>query len=72
MMYDSNQLSRELASLYHNKELAFQQYHKVCGAIEMVEAMQKLAIEAEKAEEARLAEAGKCELEPVPESAVMD
>jgi hypothetical protein len=69
MKYDSEQLSRELASLYHNKELAFQQYHKVCGAIEMVEAMQKLTIEAEKAEQAKLEEAEKCELEPVPETA---
>lgn len=52
MTYDSNQFAREIAALTHNKEIAFQQYHKICGAIEMVEAMQKTALETEKAVQA--------------------
>ena len=68
MKYDSNQLSKELASLYHNKELAFQQYHKVCGAIEMVEAMQKQIIESEKEEKASIEQIENCKFEPVLES----
>ena len=48
MKYDSNQFAKEIASLTYNKDIAFQQYHKICGAIEMVEAMQKTALETEK------------------------
>lgn len=68
MKYDSQQLGKELGSLYYNKEVAFQQYHKVCGAIEVLEAMQKESLNAEKEEQARIAaeETAKCELEPVP------
>lgn len=46
--YDSNQLAQEIASLKSNKETFSQQYHKTCGAIEMLEAMQKRALESEK------------------------
>jgi len=67
MQYDSNQLSQELAALHQNKEVAFQQYHKICGAIEMVEAMQKRALETEKEAEAKLADEESSELEPLPE-----
>ena len=68
MQYNSHQLSMELSALNQNKEIAFQQYHKICGAIEMVQAMHKTALEHEKAEEDKLAEKEKGELEPVPES----
>lgn len=63
MKYDSNQLSMELVSLNHNKELAFQQYHKICGAVEMLEAMQKTALEHEKEESKNLALEKKGEME---------
>lgn len=47
MKYDSTQLDLDLRALRHNKEVTMQQYHKICGAIEMVEAMHKNALEAE-------------------------
>jgi|APFre7841882654_1041346.scaffolds.fasta_scaffold191583_3 hypothetical protein len=53
MTYGSQQLSSELSALNQNKEIAFQQYHKICGAIEMVEAMQKICLENEKALQAK-------------------
>lgn len=58
MKYDSKQLELDLRSLRHNQEITMQQYHKICGAIEMVEAMHKNALEAEQkaAEEAKAAE----------------
>lgn len=58
MMYDSTQLDLDLRALRHNKEVTMQQYHKICGAIEMVEAMHKNALEAEQkaVEEAKAAE----------------
>jgi hypothetical protein len=68
MKYDSNQFASEIAALTHNKEIAFQQYHKICGALEMVQAMQKAALDHEKEVEEKIAEEEKGELEPVPES----
>lgn len=58
MKYDSKQLELDLRALRHNKEVTMQQYHKICGAIEMVEAMHKNAVETEQkeAEEAKGAE----------------
>lgn len=58
MKYDSNQLELDLRALRHNKEVTMQQYHKICGAIEIVEAMYKNALEAEQkaAEETKAAE----------------
>lgn len=58
MKYDSKQLELDLRALNHNKEVTMQQYHKICGAIEMVEAMHKNAVETEQkeAEEAKSAE----------------
>lgn len=47
MKYDSSQLEIDLKALTHNKEITMQQYHKICGAIEIVEAMLKNAIEYE-------------------------
>lgn len=52
MQYDSNQLSVEINALKQNKEIALQQFHKICGAIEMVEAMHKKACELEKKNQA--------------------
>ena len=47
MKYDSNQLEIDLKALNHNKNITMQQYHKICGAIEIVEAMLKNALEDE-------------------------
>ncbi len=69
MKYDSKQLELDLGALRHNRDVTMQQYHKICGAIEMGEAMKKNALEAEQAEQAKLEEAEKCEDEPVPETA---
>jgi len=69
MKYDSKQLEMELIALRHNRDVTSQNFHKICGAIEMVEAMHKQALENEQAEQAKLEEAEKREAEPVPESA---
>ena len=50
-----------------NKDIAFQQYLKICGAIEMVQAMQKAVLDHEKEESEKLADEEKGEVEPVPE-----
>jgi hypothetical protein len=50
MKYDSKQLELNLNALNNNKEITTQQYHKICGAIEMVEAMLKAAKETEQKE----------------------
>jgi hypothetical protein len=63
----------ELGALHHNKELAFQQYHKICGAIEILETMQKNVLEHEKSEAEKFKDAEGYETEPVLETAaVMD
>jgi hypothetical protein len=68
MKYDSNQISLELKALAHNKDLTFQQYHKICGAIEMLEAMQKTALQGEKEEQEKINAEENSEIEPVCES----
>ena len=75
MKYDSNQLSQEMKALQNNKELVFQQYHKISGAIDLLEAMHKKALEFEKEEQDKIAEEERSNLEHVPEhnqDAVMD
>lgn len=65
MKYDSKQLELELGALRHNRDITLQQYNKICGAIEMVEAMLKTisdeelkaAKEEKAAEESKEAEA---------------
>lgn len=64
MKYDSKQISKELEVLRHNKDLAFQQYHKICGAIEMLEAMHKEILQ----DEQNKTTEKNSELELVPEN----
>lgn len=47
MKYDLNQIKLELAALNRNKDMAFQQYHKICGAVEILESMAKFLSEEE-------------------------
>ena len=41
MKYDLNQIKIEITALNTSKEMILQQFHKVCGAIELLEAMEK-------------------------------
>lgn len=58
MTYDSKQIEMELMALRHNRDITKENFHKICGAIELAEAMHKNALEqeAKEAEEAKTAE----------------
>lgn len=70
MAYDSNQLAQEINLMYRNKEMAFQNFHKICGAIEVLESMQKNILEKEAAVKKVADENG--EPETIPEESKVD
>lgn len=47
MKYDSTQFNMDLTALKHNREVTKEQHLKICGAIEIVEAMLKNCLEQE-------------------------
>lgn len=54
MKYDSKQIKCEIDSLKNTKESAFNQYMKICGAIEFLESMHSVADIHEKEQASRL------------------
>lgn len=71
MKYDSKQFELDLGALKHNLAITKENYHKICGAIEITEAMLKNALEqeAKDAEEAKKAEEAEAGKEAVEEAA---
>lgn len=61
MSYDSKKFEMDLAALRHNRDVAKEHFHKICGAIEITEAMLKACLEAEEKAAAEAVEAETCE-----------
>lgn len=68
MKYDSKQIEMELMALRHNRDITKENFHKICGAIELAEAMHKNALEQE-AKEAEEAKANEASEEAVADAA---
>ena len=68
MRYDSKKFEMDLAALKHNREVTKENYHKICGAIEITEAMLKNCLEQE-AKEKEEAEKAEDDKQPVEQAA---